>query len=67
MIAMNLGLTDDDFGSLRVSVIPLFFRRRSPIYLAHDRVYQLQSGRVKMSHISTEGREVIREEPSCPS
>ncbi len=56
MIPMNLGLTDDDLG---LSVGPLFFRRRSPIYLAPDRVYQLQSGRVKMSHVSTEGREVI--------
>ncbi len=59
MIAMNLGLTDDDLGFLGIAAGPLFFRRRSPIYLAHDRVYQLLSGRVKMSHVSTEGREVI--------
>ncbi len=56
---MNLGLTDDDFGGFFGSPGPLFFRKRSPIYLAHDRVYQLQSGRVKMSIVSPEGREVI--------
>jgi len=56
---MNLGLTDDVLGNLGASVGPLFFRRRSPIFLAYDRVYLLQSGRVKMSLVSTEGREVI--------
>ncbi len=55
----KLGLTEDELVSLGVPLRSVFFRRRTPIYLSYDRVYQLQSGQVKISHVSTEGREVI--------
>lgn len=55
----KLGLTEDELLSLGVPLRSVFLRRRSPLYLSYDRLYQIQSGRVKISRVSTEGREVI--------